>query len=60
MNRMAIRGSLSPVLSNIFMEHFKKLALDPMQYQPSLWLRYVDDTFMVWPGYRISSTTSVI
>jgi hypothetical protein len=31
------------------MEHFEKLALDLAQHKPSLWLRYVDDTFLVWP-----------
>jgi hypothetical protein len=31
------------------MEYFEKLALDSAQHKPSLWLRYVDDTFVVWP-----------
>jgi hypothetical protein len=39
---MAMGSSLSPIISNIFMEHFEKLALD------SLWLWYVD-TFVVRP-----------
>jgi hypothetical protein len=34
---------------NIFMEHFEKLALDSAQHKPSLWLWYIDDTFVVWP-----------
>jgi hypothetical protein len=36
---------------NIFIEHLKKLALDSAQNtsNPSLWLRYVDDTFVIWP-----------
>jgi hypothetical protein len=34
---------------NIFMEQFEKLALDAAPYKPLLWLRYVDDTFVVWP-----------
>jgi hypothetical protein len=42
---MAMGNSLSP----IFMEHFEKLALDSALYKPALWLRYVDDTFVVWP-----------
>jgi hypothetical protein len=46
---MAMVSSLSPIVSNIFMEHFEKLALDLAQYKSSLWLWYVDDTFMVWP-----------
>jgi hypothetical protein len=31
------------------MGRFEKLALDSAQQKPSLWLRYVDDTFVVWP-----------
>jgi hypothetical protein len=31
------------------MEHFEELALDSAQYKPSLWLRNVDDIFVVWP-----------
>jgi hypothetical protein len=46
---MAMGSSLSPVVSKIFMEHFEKLALDMVQYKSSLWFRYVDDTFVVWP-----------
>jgi hypothetical protein len=46
---MARGSSLSPIVSDIFMEHFEKLSLDSAQHKPSLWLRYVDDTFVVWP-----------
>jgi hypothetical protein len=46
---MAMGSSLSPIVSNIYMEHFEKLALDSEQQKPSLWLRYVDDTFVIWP-----------
>jgi hypothetical protein len=46
---MAMENSLSPTVSNIFTEHFKKLALVSAQHKPSLWLRYVEDTFLVWP-----------
>jgi hypothetical protein len=42
-------NSFSPIVSNIFMEHFEKLALDSAKHKPSLWLRYVDDNFVVWP-----------
>jgi hypothetical protein len=31
------------------MEHIEKLALESAQHKPSLWLLYVDDTFLVWP-----------
>jgi hypothetical protein len=46
---MAMGSSLSPIHSNIFPEHSEKLALDSAQHKPSLWLQYVDDTFVVWP-----------
>jgi hypothetical protein len=45
---MAMGSSLSPILSNVFMEHFEKLAHYSAEYKPSLWLWYVD-TFVVWP-----------
>jgi hypothetical protein len=46
---MAIGKSLSPVVSNIFMEHFEKIPLDTADYIHAKWLRYGDDTFVVWP-----------
>ena len=39
----AMGSPLSPIVANIFMEEFKTSAL-----QPKLWLRYVDDTFIIW------------
>jgi hypothetical protein len=30
------------------MQHFEKLTLGSAQYKSSLWLRYVDDLFLVW------------
>jgi hypothetical protein len=31
------------------MEHFEQLTVDSAQDKPSLWLRYVNDTFVIWP-----------
>jgi hypothetical protein len=31
------------------MEHFEEIASDTADYKPTKWLRYVDDTFVVWP-----------
>jgi hypothetical protein len=45
---MAIGSSLSPIISNIYMEHFNKMALDSARHKQSLQLWYVDDTFVVW------------
>jgi hypothetical protein len=36
---MAMGNSLSPVVSNIFMEHFEEIALDTADYKPAKWLR---------------------
>jgi hypothetical protein len=46
---MAMGSSLLPIVSNIYMEHFERLALDWAQHKPPLWFRYIDDTFVVWP-----------
>jgi hypothetical protein len=45
---IAMRKSLFPVVSNIFTEHFEEMALDTADHEPAKWLRYVDDTFVVW------------
>jgi hypothetical protein len=46
---MAVGSSLSPVVSNVFMEYFKDMVLDMVKYKPLLWLCYVYDTSVVWP-----------
>jgi hypothetical protein len=46
---MAMGNSLSPVVSNIFMEYFEEIALDTKYYKPVKLPRYVDDTFVLWP-----------
>ena len=40
---------LSPVFANIYVEYFKEMALGYTSLKPSMWLRYVDDTFILWP-----------
>jgi hypothetical protein len=47
---MAMGSCLSPIIRNIFMEHFEKFALDSSQYKPLLWLWYVDICGLAsWP-----------
>ena len=31
------------------MEHFEQTTIAFAEYKPSLWLRYVDDVFSIWP-----------
>ncbi|XP_061404410.1 uncharacterized protein LOC133340310 isoform X1 [Lethenteron reissneri] len=40
---------LSPVVANVFMEKFETDAIQTSTLLPSLWTRYVDDTFVIWP-----------
>ena len=44
---MAMGSSLSPIMSNIFMEYFETELLPNITQKK--WLRYVDDIFMSWP-----------
>ena len=39
----------SPVISNFFMEDFKKKILEQATHKTVYWFRYIDDTFVIWP-----------
>jgi hypothetical protein len=45
---MDVGRSLSPIVSNVFKEHFDKLALDSGEHKPLLWLR-------LWSGLMAST-----
>ena len=45
----AMGSPLSPVVANLFMEAFEARALEKAPLRPSKWVRYVDDTFVIWP-----------
>ena len=46
---LAMGLPLSSVLANLYMEYFEEMALGSTSLKPSMWLRYVDDTFILWP-----------
>ena len=45
----AMGSPLSPVVANLYMEAFETKALELAPLQPKMWIRYVDDTFVLWP-----------
>ena len=47
MEGAAMGSPLSPIIANIFMEHFEKQVLESAPHPPSLWKRFVDDTFVI-------------
>ena len=46
---LAMGSPLSPVLVNIYMEYFEEMTLGYTSLKSSMWFRYVDDTFILWP-----------
>ena len=43
----AMGSSISPLIANLFMEEFEVKALSFCPHPPSLWLRFVEDTFVI-------------
>jgi hypothetical protein len=43
---------LSPVVANLYMEKFETYALSTFPLKPKVFLRYVDDTFVIWQHGR--------
>ena len=43
----AMGSPLSPLIANLFIEEFEVKALSSCPHPPSLWLRFVDDTFAI-------------
>lgn len=45
---VAMGSPLSPIIANIFIEHFEQKALRSFPYTPEEWKRFVDDIFAKW------------
>ena len=43
----AMGSPLSPIVANLYMEHFEARALETTPHLPSLWKRFVDETFVI-------------
>ena len=52
---VAMGSPLGPVLANIFMCHFEESWLTNNQFRPSIWFRYVDDTFCLFDSKDTAS-----
>ncbi|XP_074031343.1 uncharacterized protein [Leptinotarsa decemlineata] len=47
-----MESPLSPVIANFFIDQFEKKAIDAFDSTPTVWLRFVDDTFVTWRPER--------
>ena len=43
----AMGSPLCPIVANIYMKHFEARALETAPHPPSIWKRYMDDTFVI-------------
>ena len=44
----AMGTKMAPSFANLFLGLFEKNALRKVPFQPHIWLRYIDDVFMIW------------
>ena len=45
----AMGSPLSPIVANLFMEAFEGKVLESAVLRPRMWVKYVDDTSVLWP-----------
>ena len=48
----AMGTALAPNYAKLVMDRFETKALDGWPLKPTLWLRFIDDIFMIWPHGR--------
>ena len=48
----AMRSPISPIVANLYMEDFEIRAISSAVHPPSIWKRFVDDTFVVIESSR--------
>ena len=45
----AMGTRMTPSYVNLFMGHLEERLLNYVDDKPDIWLRFIDDVFMVWP-----------
>ena len=53
----AMGSPVSPIVANLFMEHFEQLALKSFTRRPRYWGRYIDDTIVIMLTCAVDSFT---
>ncbi|XP_078600301.1 uncharacterized protein LOC144875260 [Branchiostoma floridae x Branchiostoma japonicum] len=56
----AMGSPVSPIVANLFMEHFEEVAVSTAPHPPKFWGRFVDDTFVIQRKDKIEEFTSHI
>ena len=54
----AIGTRMAPAYANLFMHHLESQLLNLAPVKPYLWLRYIDDIFMIWTAAITSRAVS--